>query len=299
MKIQLDDCSISLDNSKGDIAFLSHAHSDHLFGTSRVKHLISSKATCDLAKIDKEISSFPNLKMLDAGHILGARQLVIEADGKKIIYSGDFSLKPNIFNLKCEIEECDQLIMEATYGDPKYVFPDLSDVIRQISSFVKSHENKNLIFGSYELGKAQSLIRILNEFGITPIVSKKIDEFCSVYDNHGLKLSRICVGTDEAEEAFNHPFVAIVKMRLANFSFAKKIEEAYNRRTYCAVATGWAEKYRFSSHAAFTLSDHADFNDLVDYVDQTNAKEVSFFCGDGSKVLEKSKCSKMSMILNK
>lgn len=173
MQIQVGQETIALDNSKGDIAFLSHAHTDHLFGTSRVKHLVSSKATCDLAKIEKEVSSFPHLKMLDAGHILGARQLAIEADGKKIVYTGDFSLKRNIFGLSAQIQECDQLIMEATYGNPQYRFPEISDVVLQISKWVKSNENKNLIFGSYELGKAQALIKILNECGVTPIVSEK------------------------------------------------------------------------------------------------------------------------------
>jgi hypothetical protein len=45
-------------------------------------------------------------------------------------------------------------------------------------------------------------------------------------------------------------------------------------------------KYRYNADAAFALSDHADFNDLVFYAGQSNAKEIEFFEGDGSRVVE-------------
>jgi putative mRNA 3-end processing factor len=249
--------------------------------------MIASPETLDLAGIDAEPKTLQNTKLLDAGHILGARQLAADNDGERIVYTGDFCVKPNIFGFKADIPQCDRLIMEATYGDPNYVFPPYEDVHRMISGWVQKNDKSNLIIGCYELGKAQEIIRILNECGIAPVVPKKTEEFCRVYDKYGYQLDRVAVGTDEAEEAMSRRFVATVPMGKAKRYFAKCLADAFERPTLCAVATGWALHYRFNTDTAFPLSDHADFEDLVQFVEQTGAKKVEFFCGDGSAVLKR------------
>ena len=102
-------------------------------------------------------------------------------------------------------------------------------------------------------------------------------------------LDRLVVGSEEAEEEMSRRFVAIVPMGKAKRYFAARLEQAFERQTLCAVATGWALHYQFNADAAFPLSDHADFNDLVHYIEQSGAKEVEFFCGDGSHVLKRAR----------
>ncbi len=287
MRIPCGPISIGLDSADGDVSFLSHAHSDHTGGLKRKKELVSSQATIELAGIQAKPVGTGNAKLLDAGHILGARQLLVDSDGARTVYTGDISLRPNIFGMKAEIPECDRLIMEATYGDPEYVFPPSEDVLSALFRWIKESAGKNIIIGAYELGKSQELVRILNEHGIAPIVTERMDGFCGVYENHGYRLDRVVVGSDEAEEAMSHAFSAIVPMWKAKRYFAKRIADAFGRPTVCAVATGWALNYRFNTDAAFALSDHADFSELVQYVEQSGAKEVEFFCGEGRKVLER------------
>jgi putative mRNA 3-end processing factor len=287
MRIPCKGLHIGLDSPDGDISFLSHAHSDHTGGLKNKTEMIASPETLDLAGIDAEPKTLQNTKLLDAGHILGARQLAADNDGERIVYTGDFCVKPNIFGFKADIPQCDRLIMEATYGDPNYVFPPYEDVHRMISGWVQKNDKSNLIIGCYELGKAQEIIRILNECGIAPVVPKKTEEFCRVYDKYGYQLDRVAVGTDEAEEAMSRRFVATVPMGKAKRYFAKCLADAFERPTLCAVATGWALHYRFNTDTAFPLSDHADFEDLVQFVEQTGAKKVEFFCGDGSAVLKR------------
>src|SRR6185369_3195611 len=49
-------------------------------------------------------------------------------------------------------------------------------------------------------------------------------------------------------------------------------------KTRCAVLTGWALdpgcKYRYRCDAAFPISDHADFTDLIEFVKQVQPKQV-------------------------
>jgi putative mRNA 3-end processing factor len=286
MHIPCNDLRIGLDHPEGDLSFLSHAHSDHTGGLKRQKRILASPETLELAGFGTEPVSCPDAKLLDAGHILGSRQLLVDSDGLRTAYTGDISLKPNVFGWKAEIPQCDRLIMEATYGDPSYVFPPHDDVHRMISRWVRENESNNLVIGCYELGKAQEMIRILNENGVAPLISEKAESFTSVYDRYGVKLDRIVVGSDEAEQAMSHRFVALLPMAKAKRYFASRLADAFGRETLCAVATGWALHHRFDADAAFPLSDHADFNDLVEFVTQSGAKDVEFFCGDGSAVLE-------------
>jgi putative mRNA 3-end processing factor len=285
MQIPCNGISIGLDSSAGDLPFLSHAHADHTSGLKRKPEIISTPETLELAMMKSKRVSVPGTTLINAGHILGSRQLVVEEDGKKTVYTGDISIKPNIFGFKAEIPECDRLIMEATYGDPSYVFPDYGEVVDSIFRFVKENDSRNIIIGAYNLGKAQEIVRMLNECSIAPVISEKADHFCSVYDKYGVHLDHVVVGTDEAEEVMSGRFVGVVPMNKAKRYFAHRMSEAFERDTLCAVATGWALHYRFNVDAAFPLSDHADFNDLVHFVEQSGAKEVEFFCGDGSKVL--------------
>lgn len=279
---------LGLDYGKADVSFLSHAHSDHMKGgMKKQRSIIASSETLALAGLDAEMTRIEDTRMINAGHILGARQIVIEGDGEKTIYTGDISVKENIFGFKADVEECDNLIVESTYASPEYKFRDSFEIYDDIAGWIKRNNESNVLIGAYELGKAQEIIRILNEYcGIAPVVTERTERFCSVYESFGHKLDRVMVGTDEAEDVMNHPFTAVVPMRLAKRRFSFALEEAFERKTVFSVATGWALKYHFGADAAFPLSDHADFDDLTGYIGNTGAKNISFFDGGGEKVAE-------------
>ncbi len=273
---------IALDHSDGDVSFVSHAHSDHLNGTKKKERLIASEETIALGGLSGKNEKIKGVKLLEAGHILGSRQLLVENDGERILYTGDIRTRPSILFKGAEIPECDKLIIESTYGNPQFRFPDYYAVYSQMEKWVNENSGCNILIGGYALGKAQELIKILNSFGIAPVVDRNIERFNSVYENSGVGLERAVVGSEEAEEAMKRPFVGIVEMKRAKRYFAKRLEEAFGRKTMVAVATGWALHYRFDADAAFILSDHADFYDLLGFIKGTGAKEIEFVHGDGS-----------------
>ncbi len=280
--------SIALDNGNGDISFVSHAHSDHLNGVMRKEQIIASEETIALAKLKGINSKLDNVRLANAGHILGARQLVVSEDGKKSVYTGDLCIRDSLTTKGAEIIECDKLIIEATYAEPHYKFPNYEEVCGEMERWVKNRQNSsNILFGCYELGKAQELVKFFNEYcGVARLVNEKMEEFCKVYDKFGLKLDRIMIGSDEAEEVMKRPFVALVPMRNGKRYFAKRIAEAFNRETLACITTGWAMKYGFNVDKAFPLSDHADHYDLKHYIEQSGAKEIEFFAGDGLHLLK-------------
>ena len=281
MHIPSPDALIALDRA-GDVSFVSHAHSDHLNGVRSVERLIASDETISLGNLSGKQEKLKGVKMLEAGHILGSRQLFVEHDGESVVYTGDLRTRPSILFKGAEVAQCDKLIVESTYGDPNYRFPDYYEVYSQIEKWVNSNSDCNILMGGYALGKSQELIKILNSFGVSPVVDKNIERFNSVYSSFGVKLDRAVVGTDAAEETMKKPFVGIVEMKRAKRYFANKLSEAFGRKTLVAVATGWALHYKFDADAAFVLSDHADFYDLLDYVRAANPKKIEFVHGDGT-----------------
>ena len=283
MNIFLSDKKIALDNSNGDISFVSHAHADHLNGVKSKPQIISTEETKLLGNLKGEIISLENTKLLEAGHMLGSKQLLVEQDGKITVYTGDLRLKSSIMFKGAEIPQVDELIIEATYGNPYFRFDSSEIVYSEIEKWVKENKNYNLLIGAYEMGKSQEVIKILNEYAsVIPVVNEKIANLSRIYNMFGKKLKFLEVGTPEAEEVMKDPFVAVVPMRHAKKYFAQRMADAFSRKTLAAAATGWIQKFRMNVDKGFSLSDHADFHDLKYYIENSGAKKVSFFCGDSS-----------------
>lgn len=282
MYISTTEGDIALDKYGEDISFVSHAHNDHISGVKNKKELIASNETIALAKLMGKNKNLKNVKLLDAGHILGSKQLLVDTDEERILYTGDIRTRDSILFKGAELAECDKLIIEATYGNPRFQFPEYYEVYSQIEKWVKENSHCNLLIGGYALGKAQELIKILNSFDVVPVVDKHMEFFNEIYSKFGIKLNRVVVGTKEAEEIMQGPFVGIVEMKRAKRYFAKTLSDAFNRKTLVAVATGWALNYSFNVDAAFVLSNHADFHDLCKFIKQTNAKKIEFVHGDGA-----------------
>lgn len=287
MQIPCGEFSIGLDNGQGDFSFVSHAHGDHLAGARRRSDLIASEETLALAGLNATAHLPPPVKLYPAGHMLGARQIAVENDGERVVYTGDLSMHSTPITRSAAIIECDRLILDATYADPRYRFPSYEKTVDDLVKWVKANDSANIIIGAYDMGKAQELIDILNRYcNLAPVVNEKTDQICHIYGKFGVKLDRIVVDGAEAEEALSRRFVAIVSMRHAKRYFARRLEDAYGRRTLSAVATGWALNYRFNVDRGFPLSDHADFDALQAYIAQSGAKKVEFHSGDGKSLLQ-------------
>ncbi|MEW5996977.1 MAG: MBL fold metallo-hydrolase [Candidatus Micrarchaeota archaeon] len=289
MQVTVGGKSIGLDCNSGDISFLSHAHRDHVSGFRGRERIIASEETLALAGfLENGKPETENwIQMLDAGHILGSRQMYAELDGESVLYTGDFRVKDGIFGKGAKAKNADRLVVECTYGDPRFRFPDPFEVYGQIAKWVKENSGSILLIGAYNLGKAQEIIRVLNSYSsIVPIVMPESEMFSTVYEDYGVKLERAIVGSPEAEEIMRGGFAAVVPPRLANRGFAHKLSNAFGRRALCAVATGWVMSMRHNVDAAFPLSDHSDFYDIVEYMGEVNPKRVDFVHGEG-KHLEK------------
>ncbi|MFH1106706.1 MAG: MBL fold metallo-hydrolase [Candidatus Micrarchaeota archaeon] len=272
----------------GETAFVSHAHSDHVSGARKTKTLLASWETLDLmhargcapksaAVVSTVKHDSAKVELLNAGHILGSRQLYIE-NGSSFVFTGDFKLRDSLTQKGAEVRECDTLLMECTYGMPQFEFPSADTVAEEISSWVSGEfkRGNSVILGGYSLGKAQELVRLLNDYnGITPVVDSSVGKISEVYRRHGVPLRFVGENSAEGSGMLKRQFVAVYPYQKVNLPLAQSLSEFYGRGVSVGVASGWSLVGRTpQAHAAFCLSDHAGFSDLVEYVELARPSRV-------------------------
>ncbi len=161
--------------------FISHAHFDHMgdhawvLCSPRTARLIQSrlpgKRSWRTPEFQEPFELAPGVRgtLYPAGHIVGSSMIWLENNGSSLLDTGDFKLSPNLAAENCVIPKADTLIIETTYGIPKYTFPPVNEVSKDIVQFCKDTIGDDLtpvLFG-YSLGKSQELLKSLEGHDFT------------------------------------------------------------------------------------------------------------------------------------
>jgi Cft2 family RNA processing exonuclease len=161
--------------------------------------------------------------------------------------------------------------METTFGRPNYLFPPAEKVYAEIHQFCRQALAEGLtpVLMAYSLGKCQELLTGLTGLGVPVMLHTQCEVMTRVHEELGL----VFPSHREFVEAEQAGHVVICPPLSVNSAFLKKIPK---RRT--AVATGWAldrsTVYRQQCDAAFPLSDHADYGELLQFVDLVKPRQV-------------------------
>jgi Cft2 family RNA processing exonuclease len=264
-------------------AVVSHAHSDHIqshamsFATpataALMRHRLGGHGRCRSLPFGRR-TEFPGfaLTLYPAGHVLGSAQALIEVKGQRLLYSGDFKLKPGRSTEAVEIPEADVLIMETTFGKPGYVFPPAEEVIAQIRGWVRGAWEDDLtpILFAYALGKSQELLACLGDLGGEILLERRVYQVVKLYESLGVRFPpyQLFVPGMEPEGC----------MLICPPGSRRSHEIAAIRTRRTAYVSGWAldrgAAWRFGTHTCFPLSDHADYPDLLEYVQRTGARTI-------------------------
>ncbi|MFA5108279.1 MAG: MBL fold metallo-hydrolase RNA specificity domain-containing protein [Candidatus Micrarchaeia archaeon] len=314
--MRLNNTLYGLDVLGGEINYISHAHTDHSYALKAKAPIFCSDITSQILGIEynenekikektehlesnsKKQKSAPvripipkNFKFADAGHILGSTQLEAQTDEfGKLVYTGDFKLRDGLTLKSAKVLECDTLICECTYGTPEAKFPKPEEVYENMQKWSKQNSNSIQLWGGYSTGKAQELIKFLNDYtNTTPIVPPQISQICAHYKRNGVKLEWLDSTSSEAQEQMRCAFCAVFPPHQLNKKFAWQIASAHKRTTKVAVATGWTGFRKISADASFPLSDHADFGEIYDYALSSNAKKVFLVHGENTYTAKKLK----------
>src|SRR5437763_1627800 len=263
-------------------AFISHAHSDHvaphdeIIVSERTARLLQARLPAQrlehvLPFGEERTVHDIELMLLPAGHIFGSAQLFISVSDETLLYTGDFKLRLGKSAEEIQWRRADTLVMETTFGLPRYRFPPTEQVIDDIVSFCREAIETGYVavLLGYSLGKAQEILCSLDGAGLTPMLHGSVYRITRIYEQFGQSFCKYV--------RYNHDDVAgkvLICPPSANRSYM--LERIARKRV--AMISGWAVDpnavYRYQVDAAFPLSDHADYNDLIRYVDLVQPKRV-------------------------
>ena len=263
-------------------AFVSHAHSDHIAphdeiivseGTARlmqtrlpgrrIEHVLPFNETRTIRAVD--------VTLLPAGHIFGSAQLFISSPKGTLLYTGDFKLRRGKSAEPAQWRKAETLVMETTFARPRYQFPPTEKVVQEIVAFCREtiEEGAVPILLGYSLGKAQEILCALEGADLIPMLHASVYQMTRIYEQFGQSFCKY-VRYNANDLAGK---VLICPPSANGSSMLDKIQ-----RKRVAIISGWAVDpsavHRYQVDAAFPLSDHADYNDLLRYVDLIKPQRV-------------------------
>ncbi|MFB6309600.1 MAG: MBL fold metallo-hydrolase RNA specificity domain-containing protein [Salinirussus sp.] len=262
----------------GDVAFVSHAHGDHLY-REPPEAVVWSELTRDLAAVRRDgyplpdRTLHPHIELFDAGHVPGSRAALIEAE-QSVLYTGDVCTRDRLYLSGFDPPAADVLVMESTYGHPDYEFPPVEHVRDSFREWVADHSDRPILCFGYALGRAQEVEYLLGETDRDRIlISDAIADLDAVIEEH-LGIDLPGENYDSLDE-FGAGDALVLPSRFRGGWVDDLIE-----RTGAVTAglSGWAIDggFRFARDvdAAFVLSDHCDFTELVNLVHEVDPETV-------------------------
>jgi Cft2 family RNA processing exonuclease len=274
-----------------DNCVVTHAHSDHL---GLHQHAIATPATAAFAEHRIGLRNVTQLaygqsfgfdrdtilRLHPAGHVLGSAMMHVTRQEGSLLYTGDFRLRDSLTVERPDPVPADYLVMESTYGQPFFRFPPREKVIADLLEHVTAALRvgcQPIVMG-YSLGKAQEITRILTDAGLPVTCHGAVHSMNRIYESFGVKLGAY---RRYAFEDFHGPAalppeergVLVAPPNCARSAFVTRFDNPMR-----IVLTGWAmlknAPYRYGVDHALPLSDHADFDELLELIERVRPRKI-------------------------
>ena len=281
---------IVLDPSRQvETGIVTHGHLDHL-----VKDSYMTPPTLDILEVRKgekrgevlhyarsqEIKGF-EVTLYPAGHVFGSAMVKVD----DVLYTGDFNPYGGKTCKRAIPYGCSTLIIESTYGKNQYRLPPKDEVTRDLKAWTEQQLAEGpIVFGTYEFGKAQELIALLNEIGEKPYTTESIADLTDIYNKYDIGLEYdIWEGNDG-----NAPIVVPPsEIKRPAGEIVKEVKRCGGASSYLS---GWCAIYPFYNSmdidAQFPLSDHAGYDELLTFVEECNPEKVLTVHGSAKEFAE-------------
>ena len=273
---------------------ITHGHRDHVNPRAlhSVSPIIMSRETAAIIRARdgdylRHIAVGPGSRLFisdvliesfNAGHVIGSLSYVLDFGDLRVGVTGDFNVEPSIVIDGARGLDVDVLIMEATYGDPDYVFPSRGEVYNELRAIVEDGIRDGIaVFMGQPLGRGQELTALLRDYPIYIEPSIKVI-------NNALGLRHGMVA-DKLPPAGS---VLITGVPKDIMRFVKVLRSRYGRVRITALSGMYAKQSRAARLRqlgvdAIPLSSHSDFPGLVDFVLSSGAKFVYTVYGNAAR----------------
>ena len=138
------------------------------------------------------------IRLMQAGHIIGASFILLSDGSQTITFSGDLGRQEQlIMNAPASLQQTDYLVLESTYGDRLHMQEDLLQKLAEAVNKVVAQKGK-LIIPSFAVGRAQMILYALYQlqkegvipkipiFLDSPMAIKVTELYCQFKNEHKL-----------------------------------------------------------------------------------------------------------------
>jgi len=277
-----------------EVSVITHIHSDHIkhfetclgyynliFCSPETKELLITLEG-DWLRLRRNLIALPydnpytykeeRITLYPAKHILGSAQVLIEEeDGVRIVYTGDFDF-PTTEPIKTDI-----LVVDATFGDPSQIAKhSREEIIDQLISIVKEELETSSVCVLSHRGKLQQVMNLLSEAGIgVPFLCENdIFGMCSAYQDCGVNVGKFLSLRDSAAQELIKGGDRHIVFHLLGRKLELLPPVHYTKIRVSRWGTTKSFYKTADDYVVVALSDHADFNGIMQYVRECEPKLV-------------------------
>jgi putative mRNA 3-end processing factor len=270
------------------VCVVTHAHGDHAYSGHGLYIATEESAIIMRQRLGKNLPIQPLrygekiklgntwVSLHPAGHIFGSSQIRIETNHCITVISGDYKRAHDSTCAPFEVIECDIFVTESTFALPIYQWPTNAEIGQQVVLWWEENASKghpSLLF-CYALGKAQRLMALLmNQQGKKVHLHGAVFSLSKLYEQMNipmipfLPVSESVKGSSFGQDLILAPPSALGTPWMKRFPSCRT-----------AFASGWMEvrgtRRRKALDKGFVLSDHADWNALIQTIEETKAQIV-------------------------
>jgi len=208
------------------------------------------------------------------GHIIGSAQVRVKYKGEVWVVSGDYKTEDDLVSVPFEPVKCNTFITESTFGLPIYQWQKQSNIMEDIHLWVQANQaaGRNSILTAYSLGKAQRLIHNLTPYGYQFYVHGAIYAMQEAIVRFKKMPAVDYLGADVSKEEMKKRII-IIPPSADSAAYLKRMQPFS-----LGVCSGWMQvrgaQRRRNADAGFALSDHADWQGLLQAIKATGAECV-------------------------
>ncbi|MDX1314000.1 MAG: ligase-associated DNA damage response exonuclease [Eudoraea sp.] len=209
-----------------------------------------------------------------AGHIIGSSQIRVEHKGEVWVFSGDYKTENDGFTTAFEPVKCHTFITECTFGLPAFKWRPQLEVFNDINAWwsVNRAEGLTSVLFGYSLGKAQRLLKFLDP-GIGPIYTHAaVENMTNVLRSQVEFPETRLITRDTKNEELKGSLVLAPPSAHGSPWMRRMVPYV------TATASGWmafrGARRRRAIDKGFVLSDHCDWEGLLDAIDSTQANQI-------------------------
>jgi putative mRNA 3-end processing factor len=271
-----------------DSAIITHGHADHarighkkVLATPETLTIMKTRYGADCAGELQALNYHEHLthkqvkiSLLPAGHILGSAQVVLEYQGSRLIISGDYKRAPDPTCLPFAVQPCDVFITEATFGLPVFKHPPIENELNKLLVSLQQFPERCHLVGAYALGKCQRIIkslRLLN-FDQPIYLHGALLKLCELYQNLAIDLGDIRPAT-QLDNKTSAGKIVLCPPSALHDRWSRRFGE-----TVVSTASGWMQIRARAKQKGIDLpliiSDHADWNELTQTLQDVQANEI-------------------------